>query len=124
MVALIQPPLLKGMKWLVAVFLALIGSFPSQGKITPEQAASLPKPLTRPVSFREDVKPILEASCVKCHARGQSKGGFSLETREQLLKGGDSGAAVVPGKSAESYLVELVAGVDPDNVAGSGVSRR
>jgi len=104
------------MKWLVAVFLALIGGLPSQAKLTPEQVASLPKSLTRPVSFREDVKPILEASCVKCHARGQSKGGFRLETREQLLKGGDSGAAVIPGKSVESYLVELVAGVDPDNV--------
>ncbi len=104
------------MKWLVAVFLALIGSLSSQAKLTPEQAAALPGSLTRPVSFREDVTPILEASCVKCHARGQSKGGFRLETREQLLKGGDSGAAVVPGKSAESYLVELVAGVDPDNV--------
>ena len=113
---LIQPPLFKVMKWLVAVFLALIGSLPCQAKLTPEQVASLPKSLTRPVSFRDEVKPILEASCVKCHARGQSKGGFSLETREQLLKGGDSGAAVVPGKSAQSYLVELVAGVDPDNV--------
>jgi hypothetical protein len=116
MAALIQPPLFKVMKWLVAVFLALIGSLTSQAKLTPEQVASLPKSLTRPVTFREDVKPILEASCVKCHARGQSKGGFGLETREQLLRGGDSGAAVVPGKSAESYLVELVAGVDPDNV--------
>jgi hypothetical protein len=104
------------MKWLVAVCLALIGGLTSHAKLTPEQVASLPRSLTRPVSFQEDVKPILEASCVKCHARGQSKGGFRLETREQLLKGGDSGAAVVPGKSAESYLVELVAGVDPDNV--------
>ena len=104
------------MKWPVALLLLLMVGLPSQAKLTPEQAASLPKALTRPVNFREDVKPILEASCVKCHARGQSKGGFSLETREQLLKGGDSGAAVVPGKSAESYLVELVAGVDPDNV--------
>ena len=90
---LIQPPLYKVMKWLVAVFLALIGGLPSHAKLTPEQVASLPKSLTRPVTFREDVKPILEASCVKCHARGQSKGGLRIETREQLLKGGDSGAA-------------------------------
>jgi hypothetical protein len=104
------------MKWLCAALFALIGSLPIQAKLTPEQVASLPKPITRPVSFKDDVKPILEASCVKCHARGQSKGGFKLETREQILKGGDSGAAVVPGKSEESYLIELVAAVDPDNV--------
>src|SRR5688572_21404856 len=104
------------MKWLHAALFVVIGSLPLQAKLTPEQVASLPKPVTRPVSFKDDVKPILEASCVKCHARGQSKGGFKLETREQILKGGDSGAAVVPGKSHESYLIELVAAVDPDNV--------
>src|SRR6187200_1831270 len=110
MIVLIRPPLSQVMKWFVTAVLALIASLPSQAKLTSEQVASLPRSVTRPVSFREDVKPILESSCVKCHARGQSKGGFSLETREQLLKGGDSGAAVVPGKSAESHLIELVAG--------------
>src|SRR5687768_18009216 len=104
------------MKCLLGTLLALIGSVPLQAKLSPEQIASLPKPVSRQISFREDVKPILEASCVKCHARGQSKGGFKIETREQILQGGDSGAAVVPGKSEESYLIELVAGTDPDNV--------
>ena len=52
---------------------------------------------------------------MKCHAKGKDKGGFSLETREEFLKGGDTGPGAVPGKSAESYVVELVSGIDPDN---------
>ena len=38
------------------------------------------------------------------------------ESRETTLEGGSSGPAIVPGRSAESYLIELVSGVDPDNV--------
>src|SRR6185436_19438559 len=69
-----------------------------------------------PISFNKDIQPIFEARCVNCHGHGRSKGGFRLDTRETLLKGGDSGAAVAPGKGAESLLVELVSGLDPDNV--------
>jgi hypothetical protein len=68
------------------------------------------------VDFARDIQPIFEASCVKCHGRGKDKGGFRLDTRETFLKGGDSGASAEAGKSAESYLIELVSGLDPDNV--------
>src|SRR6185436_19887324 len=59
---------------------------------------------------------IFEASCVKCHGRGKDKGGFRLDTRETFLKGGDSGEVASAGKSAGSLLIELVSGLDPDNV--------
>ena len=88
----------------------------AQGRLTPGQMAGLPAAIARPVNFREEIKPILEAACVKCHGRGKDNGGFRLDTRELLLKDGDSGPAVAPGKSAESYLIELVSGLDPDNV--------
>src|SRR4051812_30026958 len=94
----------------------LCSSAPLLAGITPEQAAQLPPPANRPVDFSKDIKPIFEASCIKCHGRGRDKGGLRLDTRETLLKGGDSGAAVVPGKSAESSLIALVQGVDPDNI--------
>src|SRR5687768_5662620 len=84
--------------------------------ITPELLAKLPAPAGRPVDFVKDIKPLFDASCVQCHAKGKAKGGLSLETRETLLKGGESAAAVVPGKSADSRLVHLVAALDPDNV--------
>ena len=88
----------------------------ARAAITPEQAAQLPPPAGHSVNFSKEIKPIFEASCIKCHGRGKDKGGFRLDTRETTLKGGDSGPAVLPGKSAESLLIALVQGVDPDNV--------
>src|SRR3989475_1904906 len=85
-------------------------------KITPEQAKSLPPPASRKVDFVKGIKPIFEASCIKCHGRGRTKGDLSIERRDTLLKGGESGPAIVPGKSEESRVIELVAGLDPDSV--------
>src|SRR5256884_5785558 len=85
-------------------------------KITREQAKSLPRPASRKVDFVKEIKPIFEASCIKCHGRGRTKGDLSIESRETLIKGGESGPAIIPGKSAESHLIELVAGLDPDSV--------
>ena len=85
----------------------------AQAAITPEQAAQLPAPAGHSVSFAKEIKPIFEASCVQCHGRGKDKGGFRLDTRETALKGGDSGPAILPGKSAESLLIALVQGLTP-----------
>src|ERR1044071_2335797 len=93
-----------------------VGQQTVQGKITPEQARALPPPANHKVDFAKEVGPILEASCIKCHGRGRIKGGLSIENRDTLLKGGESGPAIVPGKSEESHLIELVAGLDPDSV--------
>ena len=82
----------------------------AQGAITPEQAAQLPPPADHAVNFSKEIKPIFEASCIKCHGRGRDKGGFRLDTRETVLKGGDTGPAVVPGKSAR----------EPAHRAGAG----
>lgn len=78
--------------------------------------AVLPPAATRPVDFAKDVRPLLEASCVKCHAHGQKKGGFRLDSREALLAGGESGPAIVVGHSDQSYLIRLVAGFEPDKI--------
>ena len=88
----------------------------AMGGLTPEQVRSLPAPASQTVIFTRDIQPLFEASCIKCHGRGRDKGGFQIDTRETLLKGGDSGSAVVVGKSQESRLIELVSGIDPDNV--------
>ncbi len=79
-------------------------------------AAELPPPANHPVDFAKDIQPLFEAACVKCHAKGKDSGGFSLETRESFLKGGDTGPAIELGNSAKSLAVGLVAGLDPDNV--------
>ncbi|MDB5318702.1 MAG: hypothetical protein JWN40_333 [Phycisphaerales bacterium] len=51
---------------------------------------------------------LLETHCVKCHGGEKTKGGLSLLTREALLHGGESGAAVVPGKPDASLLLKSV----------------
>jgi len=79
-------------------------------------SAKLPPPATHLVDFEKEIKPLFEAACIKCHAKGKDKGGFSLETRDVFLKGGDTGAGAVIGKSGESNIVELVAGLDPDSI--------
>ncbi len=84
--------------------------------LSPEQAAQLPPPTGRPVSFSQEIKPILEKSCLQCHGHGRDKGNFKIDSRETLLQGGDSGAAVVVGRSAESLLIELVMGFDADSM--------
>lgn len=76
----------------------------------------LPVALNRDIDFHQEVVPILYRSCVKCHSGKEPKGGFGLDTRAKLLKGGDSGAVVIPGKSADSLLIQLVAGHDEDRI--------
>jgi len=62
-------------------------------------------PAARSVSFQRDVKPILAHNCFACHAKGKRSGAFGMDTRALLLKGGEGGPAVHPGKSGESELV-------------------
>jgi cytochrome c553 len=57
----------------------------------------------------QDAPAVLEASCVRCHDAAKKKGGLDLSTREALLRGGDSGPAVAPGKAEASLLVKVVA---------------
>ncbi|HRJ11199.1 MAG TPA: hypothetical protein PK490_15125 [Prosthecobacter sp.] len=57
---------------------------------------------------------VLRDECVGCHKPGKAKGGLLLTTHEKMMKGGDSGPAVVPGKPADSPLYHLVlADADP-----------
>ncbi len=84
--------------------------------LSPVQIAQLPPPASDKVEFGRDIRPLLEARCVQCHGRGKAKGGFSLQDSSTALKGGSSGAVIIPGHSEESYLIELVSGLDPDNV--------
>jgi mono/diheme cytochrome c family protein len=97
-------------------FFALLAATSLHAELSPEQKAKLPPPAARAVDFASDIQPLFEAACVKCHAKGKDKGGFSLETRAAFLKGGDTGPGAVPGRSEESYVVELVAGLNPDSV--------
>ncbi len=96
---------------------------PPQSAHVANPNAALPPPTARQVDFVQDIQPLFEVACVKCHAKGKDKGGFVLETREQFLKGGETGAAAVVGKSGESLVVELVASSDSGEVMPKKGSR-
>src|SRR4051812_40122952 len=77
-------------------------------------AAKLPPPAAGAIDFDRDVRPVLAAHCVKCHGPEKQKGGLRLDDRAAALEGGDGGAVIVPGKSADSRLVHAVAGLVED----------
>src|SRR5437868_11009882 len=60
--------------------------------------------------FEAKVRPVLVANCYECHstAAKKQKGGLHLDTRAAIRAGGDTRPAVVPGKPAESLLLEAV----------------
>lgn len=58
--------------------------------------------------FEKHVRPLLIQRCLKCHSGTMVKGGLRLETRESLLKGGETGPAVVAGKPEASLLIHAV----------------
>jgi mono/diheme cytochrome c family protein len=68
------------------------------------------------VDFIKDVQPIFKASCVKCHGvdpkkpKKKAAGGFRLDDKTAALKGGKYGADIVPGKSKDSRLFQLLSG--------------
>ncbi|MDF1744787.1 MAG: hypothetical protein P1V19_13915, partial [Gimesia sp.] len=87
---------------LAAVFIAGNFAVAEEKPIVPAKIA-----LGRPVSFEKDVFPILDANCIACHNIAKKEGALVLESVEALIKGGDSGASVVPGKPDESYLYQV-----------------
>ena len=71
------------------------------------------------VGFERDVVPILLNRCVECHNATDKTGGLDLTSRESLLKGGESGEVVTPGKPDLSLLIEkILAGEMPPKKQG------
>ncbi|HEY2343044.1 MAG TPA: DUF1549 domain-containing protein, partial [Chthoniobacteraceae bacterium] len=78
--------------------------------------AQLPPPADRRVDFVKDIQPILENACYECHGPKKQEADFRLDHKPTLFRGGELGVAVVPGKSAESLLVQFVSGLRDDEV--------
>jgi hypothetical protein len=68
------------------------------------------------IGFAQQIKPILERSCVACHSGEKPRGGFGVVSRDAILQGGASGApAIVPGHSVKSPLIAYVSGKLPES---------
>ena len=55
--------------------------------------------------FEKEVRPILVENCYECHGPKKQKSGLRLDSRAFILKGGEVGAAVVPGQPEQSRLI-------------------
>src|SRR5262245_56500854 len=77
----------------------------------PAGKSPLPTPAARTVDYKRDVEPILSQNCYTCHGASMQMNGLRLDDRASLLNGGHSGAAITPGNSAESRLIQMVSGV-------------
>ncbi len=86
------------------------GAFPALGAFLCLQSpAGAQTPEAKDAEFyREKVHPILKAHCIKCHGGGKIKGGLVITSREDLIKGGESGAAFNPGAPSQSLLVAMM----------------
>jgi mono/diheme cytochrome c family protein len=66
--------------------------------------------------FENKIRPVLTKNCYKCHSSEslKLKGGLLLDTRDGLLKGGDTGPTIVPGDPEKSLLIKAVRYTDAD----------
>jgi mono/diheme cytochrome c family protein len=69
-----------------------------------------------PEFFEKRVRPVLSDRCFKCHSSNAEKlkGGLMLDSREAILKGGDTGPAVEPGNPEKSLLIDAIHWKDKD----------
>ena len=60
--------------------------------------------------FEKHVRPVLVTRCYKCHSNQAKKvqGKLKLDSLAMMLRGGESGPAIIPGKSAKSPLIEAI----------------
>ena len=73
------------------------------------------------VSFARDVAPILTANCNGCHyAATRTSGELMMNTYNQLMKGGESGAAIEPGKGDDSLIVKKIRGMSGQRMPAGG----
>ncbi len=64
--------------------------------------------------FEREVRPLLHRRCVECHGPDKQKGGLRLDHGSFVLRGGDSGPALVAGDPSGSRLVTAIRRQDPD----------
>jgi cytochrome c len=80
----------------------------------PPASASSGQSSSSPEFYTTQVAPILQTNCARCHGGINHRGGFSIDTKESLLKGGKSGPAIVSGHPEQSLLITLVHPADPN----------
>jgi Protein of unknown function (DUF1553)/Protein of unknown function (DUF1549)/Planctomycete cytochrome C len=58
--------------------------------------------------FELEIRPVLAGTCFKCHGDKKASHGLRTDSRESLLRGGESGPAITPGKPEKSLLIQAI----------------
>ncbi len=107
-----------------AVFVAgLLLSGTAQGA----DKSGLPAPSLDAVNFERDIEPVFAARCHVCHGPAQQMQGLRLDRGADALRGGYAGPVIIPGNSAESKLILMIAGAIDGKImppAGDGLAER
>jgi mono/diheme cytochrome c family protein len=99
--------------WLATLILTVVWvACPPQRFLTSQEPAS-PTPATRRLDdhqafFDSRIRPVLLGTCAKCHGSKKTSNNLRLDSRAGLLKGGDSGPAIVAGVPEKSLLIQAV----------------
>ncbi len=106
------------LQMLAASIALVVGISPSAAADAPKEhdISKLPPAASTPVDFTRDIQPLLADRCVKCHGPEKQKADLRLDVKTRAMRGGESGKVIEPGKSADSRLIHLVAGLDEDTV--------
>ena len=102
--------------YLIAMTLFAVVSLTTRRSVIAEDAADgkLVAAVSRKVDFDADVLPILNDRCVDCHGSEDPEAGFRVLSRRSIMRGGESGEpAIVLSRSEDSFLIKVVAGLDP-----------
>ena len=107
---MIRTQQLPGSLLAVALFSATLLPFPGPSLLGQEQQTVPEFTAEQLEAFETNIRPLLVKHCYECHSTDSKslKGGLLVDSREGLLKGGDSGTAIVPGKPEDSLLISSV----------------
>src|SRR5260370_8590115 len=96
--------------WLTGFVVLAVGA-----ALVPAQEKTRPDP-TSVEFFESKIRPVLAEHCYRCHSTTAKKlkGKLLLDSREGILKGGESGPVVVPGKPEKSRLIQAIHYTDVD----------
>jgi hypothetical protein len=102
--------------WFVVISLGFAGSMSGAVTAMGQAAETSPDPQTSPaksggetISFEHHVRPLLKAYCLDCHGGEEElQGDLDLRLARLIRKGGESGAAIIPGRPDDSLLIQRV----------------
>ena len=75
--------------------------------------------ISQNIDYNNEIQPIFDNSCMPCHEGNNPSGGLDLSSYENVMAGGNSGPAIIPGDMQSLLRLEVVSGSMPNNTANN-----